>query len=358
MIEHEITGYRKGRGLRWINWRSVRFLVTVGVVSTIISHFSEGEISPVGQTLTEADLWAELQDPSERLQNLVTEIEESVCVGNAEPFTRLIDHEALLARATSGVAPGEESDRIRSMFRRGTLTAWENTPLVQEYLNKHFRFLRPRTIAGHEGLLFRAADEGGGLNYYLLVMGKDRDQEFSIQDIFVVGINEAVSTTLGRTYRHLVAEFSSGTAYQSLVTDSEVSAAFVACLPHIAKMNREFQAKNYADVLNLFNALPDAAKRDHKVMLMRVEASEHVGKEYQTAAMADWEKLFPGEQNLPLKYIDHYAAQGDYGAAEKVIRALNGKLGGDSYLKFRLGEILLAKEGKRGGNAPCAGDRA
>ena len=344
MTEDEITGYRKDRGLRWINWRSIRFLVTVGIVSTIISHFSEGETRPVSQTLTEHELWNELQNPAGPVQNLVTKLEQSVCLGDGGPFTRAIDHDAILSRATGGVAPGEGSDRIRSMFLRGTRAAWAQTPLVHEYLNKHFRFLRPRTIRGHAGLLFRASDEGGGLNYYLLMVAKGANGEIRIQDIFVVGINEAISTTLGRTYRHLVAEFTPGDTYDSVVEDREVSSAFVASLPNIAKMNRDFQAKDYAAVLESFDGLPDAAKRDHKVMLMRVEASEFLGKELHDTAMTDWKAVYPSEKNLPLKFIDYYAGQGNYVAAEKVIRELNEDLGGDSYLKFRLGEILLAKE--------------
>lgn len=347
-----ITGYRKGRGLRWINWRSVRFLATVGIVSTIISHISEGETRPVSQTLTEAALTSELNDPRGALRRFVTELEDSICMGDAAPFTRAFDHEALLSRATSGVAPGEDSDRIRAMFRRGTLAAWQQTPLVKDYLDKHFRLLRPHTIRGHEGLLFRAADEGGGLNYYLLMLAKTSAGEFRIQDVFVVGVNETISATLGRTYRHLVAEFAPVNQYPEVVEHREVSEAFVASLSDIAQMNRNFQMKNFAGVLETYAALPAAAQRDHKVMLMRVEAAEQVGHDELVAAIGAWERQFPDERNLPLKFIDFYSAQGDYAAAERVARNLNEDLGGDPYLKFRLGEILLAQEVNPGGAYP------
>lgn len=344
MTENDITGFRKDRALRWINWRSVRFFVTVGIVSTIISHFSEGETRSVEPILTETELWKELEKPHSNLQSLVTELEDSVCMGDPAPFTAAVDHESIMDRATSGVAPGDDSDRIRAMFRRGTFAAWQTMPLVQESLTKHFRFLRPRTIGNHQGLLFRSADDAGSLNYYLLVMGKTPGEEFRIRDIFVVGVNETVSKTLSRTYRHLVSKFARGDRYRSLVADHAVSDAFVDNLSKIAQMNGHFQAKDYAAVLDTYGSLPEAAKRAHKVMLMRIEASEHMGAALQRSAMGDWKTLFPGDQTLPLKFIDYYASEGDYDAAEKVVRDLDEKLGGDSYLKFRLGEILLARE--------------
>jgi hypothetical protein len=344
LSEHDITGFRKDRGIRWINWRSVRFFITVGIVSTVISHFSEGETRSIAKTLTESELWNELQSPGNALGTLVKELEDSVCIGDPAPFTATVDHDSLFDRATSGVAPGEDADRIRTMFRRGTFAAWQGTPLVQESLGKQFRFLRPRTIEGHEGLLFRSADDEGSLNYFLLMMGKTPEQEFRIRDIFVVGVHETISKTLSRTYRHLVAEFAKGNAYDSIVEDRAVSTAFVQNLSVIAKMNQHFQSQDYASLLQSYELLPEPAQRAHKPMLMRVEATEHLGSAKQDAAMREWKNQFHGDHTLPLKFIDFYAAKGDYDSAERLVRQLDQTLGGDSYLRFRLGEILLAKE--------------
>jgi hypothetical protein len=354
LTTHDITGIRKNRGLRWINWRSVRFFVTVGIVSTVISHFSEGETRSIEPVMTEAELWTELAKPDSELQKLVKEIEDSVSIGDPRPFTAATDHESIFDRATSGVAPGEDADRIRSMFRRGTFAAWQGAPLIQESLAKQFRFLRPRTIDEYEGLLFRSADEAGSLNYHLLMMGRNAEKELCIRDIFVVGVNETVSKTLSRTFRHLVVEFAKGSAYDSIVPDRAVSSAFVANLSAIAEMNRNFAENDYAAALKQYDLLPEPAQRSHKAMLMRVEAAGHTSTGMLATAMKAWKKLYKSDETLPLKFLDYYAAEGDYDSAERLARNLDAKLGGDSYLRFRLGEILFAREISADGLTPTA----
>ena len=320
----------------------MRFLSALALVSTLISHFSEGETQPVRLSLSEAQLVKELELEDGKLRDFITSIETSVYSGNGSPFTQALDHQAILSTATSGVAPGKKTDSVRAMFQRGTLSAWESSPLVQDYLGKHFKFLRARTIEGHEGLLFRAADDDGGLNYYLLKIGRYHDDDYRIRDIFIVGVNEAVSDTLNRTFRHLASEFAPRS--NVVVENREVSAAFVMSLSRIAEMNRNFQSRNYEKVCQIYDQLPEAAKLDHKVMLLRLEAAEHLETDRYHAAMKDWAKVFPGEESLPLKFIEYYYSQGKYDAAAEVIRNLNDRIGGDSYLKFRLGEVLFAKE--------------
>ncbi|MDA0811801.1 MAG: hypothetical protein O3C21_05345, partial [Verrucomicrobia bacterium] len=95
----------------------------MGIVSTVISHFSEGETRAIEPVMSEVQLWTELAKPDSDLQKLVNEIEGSVSIGDPQPFTEATDHESIFARATSGVAPGGHSDRIKSMFRRGTFAA-------------------------------------------------------------------------------------------------------------------------------------------------------------------------------------------------------------------------------------------
>jgi hypothetical protein len=309
----------------------------MGILSTVISHFSEGEQQPVRQILSEIELVRALEENGE-LSDFIDRVEDSVCGGDAAPLSKSIDQDSILQRATSGVAPDRNVDRIRAMFSRGTRSAWKQVPLAQDYMGKHFRFLRPRSLRGQEGLLFRMADEGGSLNYYLFIMGYDKGVGYRVRDIFVVGINETVSATLRRTFEHLIADLSSNHK------GSEISSAFVDNLTQIARMNNAFRAKDFSSVLDIYEQLPVAAQKDHKVLLMRVEASENMDRDTLSAAMDDWAAAFPGERNLPLKYIDCYFATGKYDASARVIRSLEKELGGDSYLKFRLGEVLLAKE--------------
>lgn len=289
--------------------------------------------------LTEAELSTSLEDEGGELAQFVSDIEQSISAGFHQTLTSAIDHDAILQRATSGVAPDSSVQRIRAMFERGTRSAWKQAPIARDYLGNHFKFLRPRTLRGHEGLLFRSSDDNGSLNYYLFLVGHDRGQGYRVRDIFVVGTSETLSTTLGRTFRHLVAEYGESSNGQN-----EVSAAFVQSLTQIAAMTNAYRADEFEKVLELYEGLPSPAKREHKVLLMRVEASEHIDRRTLNAAMSTWSANFPGDHLLPLKYIDFYFANGKYDASAEVIRNLEQELGGDSYLKFRLGEVLLAKE--------------
>ena len=136
--------------------------------------------------------------------------------------------------------------------------------------------------------------------------------------------------------------------------DRAVSSAFVANLSTIAEMNRSFAANDFAATLKSYDGLPEAAQRTHKAMLMRVEAAGHTSTEVLATAMKAWKRLCKTDETLPLKFLDYYAAEGDYDSAERLARKLDAKLGGDSYLRFRLGEILLAREVSAEGLTPTA----
>lgn len=245
---------------------------------------------------------------------------------------------------------------IESAFVQGTRASWENRSLSHDYLGHQFRFLRVHTLGGRPGLLFRSAGERGQLNYCLFAVAAGPDGTLRAEDIYVVGMGEWLSDTLRRGYLTLV---------ESLDPRGESgrrASLYVESLSEITAMQAALIRKEYPKVLALSSSLPPEVLQDRQILLTRLEAAENISLAERSRLFAEWKALHPNPEQLPLKWADFHLAAGRFEEARAVLAALNTRIGGDTYLMVRLGEIkMLAAHhaaGQRLGARPGLGASA
>ncbi len=272
---------------------------------------------------------------SSPLSSIIKNLEDSVSAGSTVEFDAFVQAGWLLDRVTGPKGAFEEivSDEVRAAFRSGTLESWKTRSMASEYAGQHFRFLRVIARQGRAGLLFRSVGDKGQLGFSLLTVAQGADGTLGADDVMALGTGEFATDTLRRNYLTLVA---------SLDPQGEIghrATIYIDHLPQVLEFNHTMGRREYQAALALHESLPAVVRQDRSMLLGRLEAAERVSVEEYAAAFAEWQRLHPDPMSLPLKSADFFLTTGRYVDAESVLRQLDAAVGGDPYLKQRLGSL-------------------
>jgi hypothetical protein len=307
-----------------------RSLLAAVVCACALASWPSPSPAAPSTPLSQEEIQSAWEGPGRELQETIRQIERGIPLGDAQPLLNQMQPEWLLQRAMEN--GGDEG--LRKAFAEGTRASWKQRSLVADTLGTHFRFIRIHTMAGRAGLLFRANGENGALNYYLYPMAKDASGKAWIDDVYVVGLGEFVSQSLGRGYRMLVN--SSGTG-----PEAAVATEYLENIGLIMKIAAALRESNYPSVIDLSKKLPERLQVDRSLLLLRVEAAEHLGPLVRRAVLTEWCHTYTDPMALPLKLVDFYSGEGRFDQAEAVLKALDETIGGDTALNLRLGEMRL-----------------
>jgi hypothetical protein len=316
--------------------RIVRLVAAAAVMAAFLSG---ARAEPKIPDLSEGQLTTALEKQGGGLRAFVTALEKSMAAGNLEAAEALVDRDSLLGRATASLGIKDE-DALRGVFCDSTRRAWDERGVLRDYANARFRFLRVRSLGGRAGLLFRSSSRENGMNYALITLNEPAPGDYRISDVFVVGLNEYLSSTLRRTYINVCAGFLNGDASQL----PGVNRGYVEHINQVAAISRELQNGGYEKVLLQIKELPEAVQRERSVLLMRLEAAEHVSVEERDASYTAWLAAYPDEMELPLKFADFYVTHRRWDDAERVLRGLITRLGPDALIKMELGTVLFRRK--------------
>lgn len=316
--------------------RTVKLLVSALAVLLLTGG---AKVSAKIVELSETQLEQKLADPKSGLRGFVDLVEKSMISGEMEPVEALIEQDAILARATDGIE-ARGTKVIRDLFSDSTRRTWEENGITRDFAGTNFRFLRIRTYKDRAGLLFRSAGDHGSLNFFCFVLREAAPHDFRVIDIFTMGINEYASETLRRTYCHLAASLL-GEEGRKFTKDN---GAYVDSIEAVAAISQQLKAGAWEDVLNSAAVLPPAVKSERSVLLMRLKAAENYSVTSRAKVIEDWLKAFPDEMDLPLKLADHYITEERWDDAERVVKRLLDRTGGDARLYLQLGNINFRRE--------------
>ncbi len=316
-----------------------RFLRFVTGMAVIAGFFSGAKASPQAGELTLSQIEQQFADENSSLHMFVRSLERSLLTGDLQAAETVVDQNAILTRATQHLY-FEGDKTVRDLFFDSTKRAWGERGVTRDYCNTRFRFLRALTLKGRAGLLFRSSNREGGINYALFTLNEPKPGNYRIADIFVVGLNEFLSDTLRRTWLNVAAGFLGGEAGKIRGVNPE----YVAHINEIAELSRQMNAGNYEEALKSASSLPASLQHERTVLLIRMEAAERISIAERNAVYEDWLAAYPDEMDLPLKLVHFYTSQNRWDDAERVLRALMARLGGDAVLKLELGTIMFRRE--------------
>ncbi len=324
---------------------AVRYFSIMAFPLMAVAFFFNG-VTPapaqaISRDLSLKELETKLGNPKSGLCEFTGSMRSMLISGRIEEAEAKVDRKSLMRRAVSGVQM-EGISTVQDLFRESTERAWDSRGLLGDYAGTNFRFLRPLELKGRAGLLFRSSNSGGMLNYALFTV-RPEGADYRITDIMVVGLNEFVSETLNRTYRHVLAGFDTERAGQIPGVNQE----YVTHINEVAELNRDLNAGSYEAVLTKTAAMPAALRSERSVLIMRMEAADKFSTSARASIYKEWLEAFPDEQELPLKLADYYISTRQWNNAERVLEGLRSRIGDDLRLKLQMGEVACGRRTDR-----------
>lgn len=278
----------------------------------------------------------------DRGMELVRQLESAMNGRDAAAASALLDVDVLIDRTMAGLVTSPEyRDRLRktsaggaSEFMTGVIKA-----LGQ---NGSYHFLRLRHVNGETRALFRVLSKDGDLNYHDWVTGMDRQGRRRLDDVYISGAGELASQTVRRV---VVAMDGAEPPWLDQVGGTD--AARAATVKAMKQVIDDARIGKFEDALREYKVLPPALREDKSFMLLRVRLAQKLKAkqpgEYD-AAIADFQRLFPGDPCLDLTSLDALLAAGQYRETLQSLDRIEAFVGTDAFLYYLRGRIYL-KEG-------------
>ena len=267
---------------------------------------------------------------------VVKKIETAVQAADNEAYDAELNLRSMLENVLKNV---EAEESFKKEFIDGATGTSLGAQLCQQMQNgAKFRFLRLHTVSGRTCALFRLINAAGGVNYHDYVLEKDGDAARAT-DLFVYMMGEAISRTFKREFLKAVAVQTKGAGnLKGWEKD------YAEAQPKIKEMQEAIAANKPKKAMKAYRELPQTVQDDKLIMVQRVAAALKAGDDEYTAALADWEKLFPGDPSMDLMQIDAFAMKGDYQKAAEAAERLGKTIGGDPFLDAMRGALFLQAE--------------
>jgi predicted negative regulator of RcsB-dependent stress response len=322
--------------------RSFRFVVCAIMASISLACAENKPAVPVKQTV----LTNSGAVPTEAEgDDLARALEKAVKAADIQEWRRLIDWDAIMDVATSGI---EVPDGFKTGFASGFLGAIEKpTGLLGQLSNAvksggEFTLLHNRAVGDTRRLLFRIRLGNQGINYHEYTVMRRPDGKARIVDFYVYLSGELFTQTIRRLYLPIAANSNRKGIVRLVAAESE----FVKATPKFKDIVEAIQANRPADAMAIYAAFPESVQRDKTVQLLHVQIAQALNDEPQyISAIDEFRKNYPGDACIDLISIDGYFLRKQYDKALAAIERLNKSLGGDPYLDVLRGGCLLS-EGK------------
>lgn len=194
-----------------------------------------------------------------------------------------------------------------------------------------YHLLRVRTDQGVSKALFRFLGDDG-VNYLEFYIGKNEQGEVLAYDMYSFLSAELVSETM----RELIDR---GVKDRDLMKDpTQLTRIMAEVQAHMA-------ANRFAEARAALATLPESLRTGHTVMLNDLQIAANMDEETYLAAIAAFEKKFPGDSSLDMVLLDGFYLRKQYDEATAAIGRLSKRIGGDPYLDaLRAG--ILSEQGK------------
>jgi tetratricopeptide (TPR) repeat protein len=240
-----------------------------------------------------------------------------------------IDWNAVLDRAFSGLSiPADFVEGFRKGYNK-TSNSLARALVDTVKKGGGFRLLRLRKSATGKPLaLYRVTPDSGGVNYLELELERRANGTVRAVEVEPYLSGEPLSVTARRLAIRAAAEAKMNFIDKLAGKEGE----FIKHAPKFKQMTEHLQAGRFADVLAVYDTLPQSLKEEKTALLQRLTAAQSLDDEKYQSAMADFEKWHPKDPSLDLVTIDHSFMAKKWDKVHNAIGRLDKRVEGDPYL--------------------------
>ncbi|MCY1080506.1 hypothetical protein [Archangium lansingense] len=267
-----------------------------------------------------------------------SELEQGINAGDASILDARVDVEKLLERATRDTsAPQVFKDGFATGVRRSGMQLGKQLVASRED-ESSFRLLRLRMDGGAPHALYRVVSSQGGVNYLDMELAKNADGQVVIVDFYPYITGEVFSETMRRMFLQAAKEAGYNLMDKLMGKEQE----FLKNASKLQEMQQLTQEKKFAEVVKLYNELPQSLRQNKPFLLLRFSASSQLEEAEYQKAIQDFEKAYPNDPCLDLISIDGHMLRKDYATVMKMIDRLDQRVK-DPYLQYLRGSVMLDK---------------
>ena len=263
------------------------------------------------------------------------EAQRMVAEGDMENWDSWFRMDLVLEEAVRP-CPGE--DKFKKSFRTGATRTNSVGDVLSGQCQKgdQWALVRIRQVDGAWHAIFRLWGESG-LNYHDFTLAR-RDGKTSAVDLYAYTQGETFTRMFRREYMKALAATSKD---RSKLSDWERE--YLDSLPRTQEIVAHIKAEEYREALKKIAALPESVRKERIMMSQRVVAAIRVGVEEGAEAIKAWKAEFPDDPALRILMIDLHLTEKKFDEAIETVRALDGVVGGDAYLTYYEGLVLVMK---------------
>lgn len=261
------------------------------------------------------------------------QVAQLVETGRAGDVVGLLDISGLLDRITTGLVTGKQEQAFRAGMQKGF-----STNLAKQYdAFISARFVRLQHVDNETRALVRLVSQEGAVNYTAYICSRRPNGPIQWKDAYLYLSGETMSQTSRRTALPLLAEEEKGLLDRLLKSES----AYVANFEKVHQAMQAFRQGDSAKVWQICEKLPAEVQRDRTILVLRLRAAQALDDAKYLKVITDWAAAFPNDSTLDFVSIDGAIMRKDYPAALKHIAAFSQQVGGDTYLDFLTGNVLV-----------------
>ncbi|HEV8069357.1 MAG TPA: hypothetical protein VGP76_16570 [Planctomycetaceae bacterium] len=275
------------------------------------------------------------------------DFEKSIRRNDVASVNRLIDWNALIAKATAMPNPSPTVIRNREQFIAGvkdTLQSGQGAMgevLKALHQGATYEFLRCREVAGSREVEFRFLLPKKGLNYHAFRLVMSDNGSVRACDWYVFLMGQWQSETLRQTFLPLANTWAKGGAHLIAPAERE----FVTHMNDVGAIVECYQKKEFRQALEIYRGLPESVKKNKVVFTIRFSAAQALGGDEQRRAIEEYRQFYPTDAAIDLILLDDLLAKKSFDKALAGVDRIDKAVGGDPYLKVIRARILL-KQGQ------------
>ena len=278
-----------------------------------------------------AESWQTPTD--EECRQFAKSLEQIVQSGDLAAFNNVIDWDAILEKATSGLPCPEKTRRqfiIGAKQAMGSRMGFGWNVAQQVANGGSYRFLRIHSKYDQKRVLFRFLVAGQqGVNYHDFLLVRQSDGKIRAVDSYVFMSAEMLSTAIRRGFVPVVAEVSKSVLAKLTGAESE----YIKHIKIVLQMSNAVVSGNSQQALEIYRRLPPVLQKDKNLLMMRLRAAKATGDEtLYVAAIDDFRRYHPNDPCVDMLAIDGHILNKRYDEALKCIDRLDKAVGGDPYL--------------------------
>jgi tetratricopeptide (TPR) repeat protein len=280
---------------------------------------------------------------SEECKKFAEAMQAAATKGDFAAYNELIDWNAILDRATSGIDGVPQS---KAGFTKGFLSSMQTSGGIAGQIAKQcedggsFKMIHLHEQDGRDRALFRLALNNGGANYHDYPIVRQADGKVRAVDIYIFTSGEMITETLRRLF--ISAAYEESKSILDRLSGKED--AFAKNMPLINQMTAAKNQGENESALACYKQLPAELQKEKFVLLIAMMAAQNVNDKEYEAIMSTFKAAHPSEPCLDFILIDYYILRKEYPQALASSKRMDKLLDGDANMRCLSGRINNLQE--------------